>query len=215
MNTIKKGNKGEEVKVLQQKLKITTDGIFGSNTEEAVKAFQKSKGLTIDGIVGPKTWQALGVTVANKRKITEIIVHCEATPEGENFTPEQVNASHKARRFSPYVRDGKTWYIGYHYVIQLDGEVIPCRPESIKGCHCTGHNANSIGISYVGGCPPRTDKNWMKKAKDTRTPAQKAALIKLLKELKARYPGASIHGHRDFANKACPSFDATKEYKDI
>ena len=215
MNTIKKGNKGEEVKVLQQKLKITADGIFGSNTEEAVKAFQKSKGLTADGIVGPKTWQALGVTVTNKRKITEIIVHCEATPEGENFTPEQVNASHKARHFSPYVRDGKTWYIGYHYVIQLDGEIIPCRPESIKGCHCTGHNANSIGISYVGGCPPRTDKNWMKKAKDTRTPAQKAALIKLLKELKAKYPNASIHGHRDYANKACPSFDATKEYKDI
>ena len=55
----------------------------------------------------------------------------------------------------------------------------------------------------------------MNKAKDTRTPAQKAALLKLLKELKAKYPKASIHGHRDFANKACPSFDATKEYKNI
>lgn len=216
MNTIKKGSRGADVKTLQTKLGITADGIFGSATETAVKAFQTAHGLVADGIVGAKTWAALGVKqTAGGRKITEIIVHCEATPEGEDFTPEQVNICHKQRRFSPYVRDGKTWYIGYHYVIQLDGRIIACRPESVKGCHCSGHNANSIGISYVGGCPPRTDPKWMNKAKDTRTPAQKASLIKLLKELKSRYPNAKIYGHRDFAPKGCPSFDARSEYKNI
>lgn len=55
----------------------------------------------------------------------------------------------------------------------------------------------------------------MKKDKDTRTPEQKQALISLLKELKARYPNATIHGHRDFAAKACPSFDAFREYKQL
>lgn len=205
-----------DVKTLQSKLGITADGIFGSATETAVKAFQTAHGLVADGIVGAKTWAALGVKqTAGGRKITEIIVHCEATPEGEDFTPEQVNICHKQRRFSPYVRDGKTWYIGYHYVIQLDGRIIACRPESVKGCHCSGHNANSIGISYVGGCPPRTDPKWMNKAKDTRTPAQKASLIKLLKELKSRYPNAKIYGHRDFAPKGCPSFDARSEYKNL
>ena len=216
MNTIKKGSRGADVKTLQTKLGITADGIFGNATEAAVKAFQTAHGLVADGIVGAKTWAALGVRAsAGGRKITEIIVHCEATPEGEDFTPEQVNICHKQRRFSPYVRDGKTWYIGYHYVIQLDGRIIPCRPESVKGCHCSGHNANSIGISYVGGCPPRTDPKWMNKAKDTRTPAQKASLIKLLKELKVKYPNAKIYGHRDFAAKGCPSFDARSEYKNI
>ena len=216
MTTIKKGSRGADVKTLQTKLGITADGIFGSATETAVKAFQTAHGLVADGIVGAKTWAALGVRAsAGGRKITEIIVHCEATPEGEDFTPEQVNICHKQRRFSPYVRDGKTWYIGYHYVIQLDGRVIACRPESVKGCHCSGHNANSIGISYVGGCPPRTDPKWMNKAKDTRTPAQKASLIKLLKELKSRYPNAKIYGHRDFAPKGCPSFDARNEYKNL
>nr|DAI30087.1 MAG TPA: lysozyme [Caudoviricetes sp.] len=34
----------------------------------------------------------------------------------------------------------------------------------------------------------------------------------MLQTLKKKYPSASIHGHRDFAKKACPSFDATKEY---
>ena len=61
----------------------------------------------------------------------------------------------------------------------------------------------------MGGC----DANM--KPKDTRTAAQKAALLKLLKELKQRYPVAKIYGHRDFARKACPSFDAKEEYKNI
>ena len=48
--------------------------------------------------------------------------------------------------------------------------------------------------------------------KDTRTPAQRWALLHLLSELRRRYPKARIYGHRDFAPKACPCFDATKEY---
>lgn len=232
MKTIKLGSKGSEVKILQEKLHLTSDGIFGKLTQAAVIKFQNENGLAPDGIVGTKTWAKLGVNDTpavsasqnfpitgcppiTNRRITEIIVHCEATPEGEDFTPEQVNASHKARNFTSYIRNGRKWYIGYHYVIQLDGTIIPCRPESVIGCHCSGHNKSSIGISYVGGCPPRTDKNWMRKGKDTRTPAQKESMLKLLKELKAKYPIATIYGHRDFANKACPSFDARTEYKDL
>lgn len=48
-----------DVRLLQGKLGIATDGQFGAGTEQAVKAFQRSKGLTPDGIVGPKTWTAL------------------------------------------------------------------------------------------------------------------------------------------------------------
>ena len=55
----------------------------------------------------------------------------------------------------------------------------------------------------------------MHKGKDTRTPAQKQALIKLLKELKAKYPKAKIYEHSDFANKNCPCFDAKREYKNL
>ena len=84
------------------------------------------------------------------------------------------------------------------------------RPESEIGAHCLGHNQNSIGVCYVGGLAAdgRTPE-------DTRTAAQKEALLALLKKLRAKYPKASIHGHRDFAAKACPSFDATTEYKNI
>lgn len=186
--------------MLQKKLNVNPDGMFGFATEKAVKAFQKSKGLLADGIVGDKTWSALGVSLP-KRNIKEIIVHCSATPEGKDYTVEQIRQAHKARNFSD---------IGYHYVVYRDGSIHAGRAENVVGAHCTGHNTNSIGICYIGGCA--TDGST---PKDTRTAAQKVSLIKLLKDLKAKYPNAKIHSHRDFANKACPSFDATKEYSNI
>ena len=139
--------------------------------------------------------------VINMRKINEIIVHCTATAEGKNFKAADIDRWHKAKGWNG---------IGYHHVVDLDGTVEPGRPESEVGAHCLKHNANSIGVVYVGGLASDG-----KTPKDTRTPQQKAALVKLLTESKHRYPNATIHGHRDFAAKACPSFDATKEYKDI
>lgn len=99
--------------------------------------------------------------------------------------------------------------IGYHYVVYIDGSVHEGRPLNKVGAHCKGHNIHSIGICYIGG----VDLNG--KPKDTRTLAQKDALVNLLMRLKRRFPKAVIRGHRDFAAKACPSFDATKEYAGI
>ena len=197
MTTLRKGSRGPEVKTLQSKLNLMSDGIFGPLTEEAVKELQKTKGLTADGVVGARTWAALGVA-PGRRKVDEIILHCTATPEGEDYTVAQIRQAHLARGFSD---------IGYHYLIGRDGKVYAGRPEAIAGAHCKNHNTRSIGVSYVGGCPARTTPGWKKKGKDTRTPAQEAALVKLVKELCGRYPGATVHGHNEFANKACPSFN--------
>lgn len=200
MNTIKLGSRGNDVITLQKKLNLQPDGIFGPLTDEAVREFQKANGLVVDGIVGDKTWAKLG-TSTNKRNIKEIIVHCSATAEGKDFTTADIKRWHLAEGFSD---------IGYHWVIYRDGSVHKGRDESISGAHCTGHNTISIGVCYIGGCT--TDG---KTPKDTRTEAQKAALLKLLKELKTKYSKATIHGHREFANKACPSFDAKKEYSSL
>lgn len=134
------------------------------------------------------------------RDIKEIIVHCSATPEGRNYSVEEIDRWHKNRGWSE---------IGYHYVIYLDGSIHKGRDIERVGAHCTNHNKNSIGVCYIGGC----DKDM--NPKDTRTQEQKDALIEILTRLKKRYPGAKIYGHRDFANKACPCFDATTEYLDI
>lgn len=197
---LKLGSKGNEVKTLQEKLNLKADGIFGPLTEEAVKDFQRSNGLEVDGIIGGNTLSKLNLSV-NKRNIKELIVHCSATPEGKDYSVDTIRQWHLQRGFSD---------IGYHYVIYRDGSIHIGRDESIIGAHCTGHNTNSIGVCYIGGCASDG-----KTPKDTRTTEQKQSLVKLLKELKTKYPQASIHGHRDFANKACPSFDATKEYSSL
>lgn len=136
------------------------------------------------------------------RKINKLIVHCSATPEGKDVKTETIRGWH--------VNDNHWSDIGYHYVIELDGSIHTGRPESVIGAHCLGQNASSIGICYVGGLAKDG-----KAPKDTRTEAQKLALIKLLTELKAKYPNATIHGHCEFASKACPCFDAKNEYKNL
>lgn len=202
MGTLKKGSRGEAVKELQKALHLYEDGIFGALTEEAVKEFQKENGLTADGIVGEKTWAKIQGTSSglqkSKRTINEIIVHCSATAEGKDYTVEDITRWHKAQGWST---------IGYHYVVYRDGSVHAGRNVDVAGAHCTGHNSKSIGVCYIGGLA--TDG---KTAKDTRTDAQKGALVTLLKELRRLYPSASIHGHCEYANKACPCFDARKEY---
>ena len=135
------------------------------------------------------------------RQINEIIVHCAATREGRDFTVEDITRWHKARGFAT---------IGYHYVIYRDGSIHEGRPLEQIGAHCVGHNKHSIGICYIGGCASDG-----KTPKDTRTPEQKEALLALLRRLKARFPNATIHGHRDFAAKACPSYDAFREYRQL
>lgn len=131
------------------------------------------------------------------RPINKIILHCSATKEGKNFTVKDIDEWHRQRGFK---------CIGYHYVIYLDGTVHKGRGESEVGAHCSGHNSFSIGICYIGGL----DVNG--KPKDTRTDKQKAAIKSLVAELKQKYPYATIHGHNEFANKACPCFDVKKEF---
>lgn len=128
---------------------------------------------------------------ANPRKITKIILHCSATPEGRDVTAAQIDQWHRQRGFK---------MIGYHYVVRLDGTVEPGRSETVVGAHCSGQNSHSIGVCYIGGC----DKNM--KPKDTRTAAQRKALREIVADLRRRYPRATVHGHYEFAAKACPSF---------
>jgi N-acetylmuramoyl-L-alanine amidase len=126
------------------------------------------------------------------RPINKIILHCSATPEGKDFTVADIDKWHKARGWQG---------IGYHYVVYRDGSVHAGRSEDKVGAHTSGHNANSIGVCYIGGVASDG-----KTPKDTRTNEQKVALRDLVDSLKAKYPNATIHGHYEFAAKACPSF---------
>lgn len=132
------------------------------------------------------------------RNINYIAIHCTATQ------PETSIAS-----IQNYWKNNLGWKNpGYHYIIDRFGDVVNLLPIELvsNGVQC--YNSQTINISYVGGI----DKSG--KPKDTRTEAQKQSILKLLKELRVKFPKAKIQGHRDFPNvkKACPSFDAKKEY---
>lgn len=136
------------------------------------------------------------------RAINKIIIHCSATPEGQDFTVQQIRQWHTTPK-----PKGNGWSdIGYHFVIYRDGSVHKGRPLEQIGAHTLGYNANSIGICYIGGCASDG-----KTPKDTRTEAQRAALVVLVKELRSKFPKASVHGHNEFAAKACPSFNVQDE----
>lgn len=133
------------------------------------------------------------------RAIDEIIIHCSATAEGKDFKADDIRRWHV---------QGNGWQdIGYHFVIDLDGTVEVGRPVSKQGAHCSGHNKTTIGICYVGGCAADG-----KTPKDTRTEAQKRSLRGLVAVLRSCFPTIrKVSGHREYANKACPSFDVKDE----
>jgi len=135
----------------------------------------------------------------NRKTTLELIIHCSATPEGKDYTVEDIDRWHRQRGF--------TNGCGYHYVVYRDGSIHQGRPEMAIGAHCAGHNHISIGICYIGGCEAQRRADGKYHSKDTRTPEQKVALQQLLDQLKSRYPQATIHGHNEFARKACPGYE--------
>lgn len=136
------------------------------------------------------------------RLITMLIIHCSAVMPYQTSSVEQINDWHL---------NGRGWKngIGYHYVIRRNGSIEKGRPDEMVGAHCLKHNRHSLGICYEGGL----DANG--EPADTRTPEQKASMLKLLIDLKKQHPNAIIVGHNTLSNRDCPCFDAVKEYQEL
>ena len=140
-----------------------------------------------------------GALMQGRESVRYLILHCSATRCDKDYTAEQLLRDHKTRGFRT---------VGYHSYIRRDGTITQHRKLLEVGAHCRPWNRCSIGICYEGGL----DGKGL--PRDTRTPAQKAALTQLLQELGRHFPAALTVGHRDLnPQKACPSFDAAKEYK--
>ena len=132
--------------------------------------------------------------------VSYIIIHCSATRETQDYTPEQLKRDHMARGFID---------VGYHFYIRKDGTVTQHRQLNEVGAHCRPFNRCSIGVCYEGGL----DANG--KPKDTRTLKQRASLVGLILDLKQKFPKAKIRGHNEMPGavpKACPCFVPSKEF---
>jgi len=135
------------------------------------------------------------------KSVKFLVIHCVANRCNRPFSVEDLIACGKA----------KYGQCSYHYYVRYDGSVIPLLPENVQGVHARGYNYCSLGIVYEGGL----DENG--NAADTRTEAQKASLVALLRSLKEDYPAAKIVGHRELpgVHKACPCYYPSKEYADL
>ncbi|WP_375591734.1 N-acetylmuramoyl-L-alanine amidase [Chitiniphilus eburneus] len=153
------------------------------------------------------------------RPISLIVIHCAATPNGRTLyrggnhtAAATIDVWHSQRGFrradDARARCNRTLYsIGYHHVIDCDGRQETGRAHEEVGAHVAGHNAYSLGVCLVGS--------------NAYTRAQWDALHSLVRALLARYPGASVVGHRDLSPdldgdgsiqprewiKTCPGFN--------
>lgn len=134
------------------------------------------------------------------RNIDMLIVHCAATQPTQDIGVAEIRQWHTEKGWSD---------VGYHYVIRRNGTIEDGRAEDSIGAHTVGYNARSIGICMVGGI------NKKGAAESNFTPPQWLALERLLRVLRAKYPAATIHGHREFAKKDCPSFDVQAWIKTV
>ena len=145
-----------------------------------------------------------------------LVIHCTATKAGREVSSAEIRRWHT----DPVEKGGRGWQqVGYTDMIHLDGKVerlvknnedAQVDPWEITN-GAKGYNAISRHVVYVGG----VDANDVKKARDTRTPAQKEALKKYVLDFHKRFPKVKIIGHREVAAKACPSFDVRKWLKEI
>ena len=143
-----------------------------------------------------------------------LVIHCTATPEGRDVTPDDIRRWHT----SPVSAGGRGWkQVGYTDLIRLDGTVVRLvdnnEDANVDPWEITNgakdYNSISRHIVYAGGC----DKSM--NPKDTRTEAQKKALVSYVRDFHRRFPKVRIIGHNEIAAKACPSFDVQKWLKSI
>lgn len=179
------------------------------------------------------------------RLVNLIVVHCSATPSGRPISsgvPGNVTAAdvidswHKAQGFHRGEAAAKTFnpqlrHIGYHFVIEVTGEVFTGRSPDEPGAHAANFNAGSIGICMVGGIEREgrfTPAQW-KSLKNLVLAYSHQLRIPLSRPLRANdshAPGGfrvtgGVCGHRDLAPdlngdgeiksnewlKTCPGFD--------
>lgn len=138
------------------------------------------------------------VQFKQRTETTLLIVHCAATPPSMNIGLREIRQWHKE----------KGWLdVGYHFIIKRDGTIEDGRDVGAIGAHCEGKNYTSVGVCLVGGVDASN------KPQANFTPQQMQSLKDVLAGLKQEYPEATVHGHREFAAKACPSFDVQRWLK--
>jgi hypothetical protein len=179
-NLLKRGDSGEDVKLLQKALGVKVDGTFGPGTELAVKNFQGSHGLAIDGLVGPTTQGLIFGAELEKHLDSEITLNAfeiyyldeDEYHAGPN-KPEYLFLHHTAGGDNPLAvvdqwNDDTRGRIATEFLIggpsvngkntKYDGVIVKCMPDGGFGAHLGDNGSqhmhnNSVGIEVCNFGP--------------------------------------------------------------
>lgn len=140
------------------------------------------------------------------KRVEFLVIHCTASREGVDHSKQwYLNFFKNERKFS---RPGYNMIIAPNgrkdVLVPFDNDGYVQYGELANGV--AGFNSYSIHISYQGGI----DKYG--NPKDTRTAEQKLVIEEEIKKIKQKFPWIKVRGHNNFSQKACPSFNAIKEY---
>mgnify|MGYP002624066861 CR=1 FL=1 len=149
-------------------------------------------------------------------QLKRLVIHCTDTRQGHEVTGDEIRRWHT----TPVSKGGRGWkQVGYADIIHLNGGVENLVPynddQTVDPWEVTngaaGYNSTSRHVVYVGG------RSMANEYADTRTPKQRSALEKYVRQFRLKHPGAEIVGHRDLpgASKECPCFDVKRWLKEI
>lgn len=186
------------------------EGALSSSTASGIVT-RDAGPLAIGGGVGPADPVLIAYETALKSLFngivpTGIVIHHTAVLPAQGRPPRntgEVDRYHQTRGFQ-ITCQGRTYHVAYHYLILPDGRVQSGRPERCEGAHAQGYNSY-LGISVVGDFS-RRDNPVGRKGLARPTEQQIASLIRLCRELQARYriPLQHIVRHSDISSTNCP-----------
>ena len=222
MELLKKGSKGDSVKLLQELLNkhgfnLTVDGDFGNKTEEAVKQFQKRLNLTVDGIVGSKTFEALQAKYEANINIIKDFLKVHITPKTRTSIKYLVihftaGSSSKPGRAKSAKHTFETSQASADFCVD-DRDIVQFNPDPYKYyCWSVGKsqtditNSNSISIEICSNIKSGRSVKYANTdgwyfTKETLENAKKLAKY-LMK--KYNIPKNRVVRHWDVNSKNCP-----------
>ena len=222
MELLKKGSKGDSVKLLQELLNkhgfnLTVDGDFGNKTEAAVKLFQKRYNLVEDGIVGSKTFEALQAKYEANINIIKDFLKVHITPKTRTSIKYLVihftaGSSSKPGRAKSAKHTFETSQASADFCVD-DRDIVQFNPDPYKYyCWAVGNsktditNSNSISIEICSNIKSGRSVKYANTDGWYFTKETLENVKKLAKYLMKKYniPKNRVVRHFDVNSKNCP-----------
>lgn len=180
------------------------DGVWGGTTERAARDLIQAKGArgalrVLSPVTAPGPGRAM-VQGSARYAVDEIVLHCSDTRHDWLGNSSFRERYRELRRWHMQDRGWKD--IGYHWVVDRDGEIMPGRDEGTIGAGVLGHNAGVIHICLLGGYGSAETDRFAEHFTD----AQSRAVRSLIGSISGRTRITRISGHNEWAAKACPGF---------